>query len=100
MPFITLAGNVNRASILYIGVIAGKIKPKANVQLGDTLAQAHFNYELITTLGRQQRLTPPPDRRSSSTVTVYPVPSKNILNIKANTGIARIEIYNQAGQRA
>lgn len=88
------------------GYIAYKIKPKANVQLGDTFTeQAHIFFDFNPAIDTNIVTTTVVDAAAglpqftAETVTVYPVPSKNILNIKANTGIARIEIYNQAGQR-
>jgi len=88
------------------GYIAYRIKPKANVQLGDTFTeQAHIFFDFNPAIDTNIVTTTVVDavaglpQFTAETVSVYPVPSKNILNIKANTAIATIEIYNQAGQR-
>lgn len=88
------------------GYIAYKIKPKANVQLGDTFTEQAYIYfdfnpaidtNIVTTTVVDNAAGLP--QFTAETVSVYPVPSKAILNVKANSDITKIEIYNQAGQR-
>jgi hypothetical protein len=88
------------------GYIAYKIKPKANVVLGDTFTeQAHIFFDFNPAIDTNIVTTTIVDNVNglplftAETVSVYPVPSKAILNVEANTDIAKIEIYNQAGQR-
>jgi hypothetical protein len=87
------------------GYIAYKIKPKTNVQLGDTFTeQAHIFFDFNPAIDTNVVTTTVTDNAAglpqftAETVSVYPVPSKGMLNVKANTAIAKIEIYNQAGQ--
>lgn len=88
------------------GYIAYKIKPKANVALGDTFTeQAHIYFDFNPAIDTNIVTTTIVDnvngvpQFTAETVSVYPVPSKAVLNVKANSDIAKIEIYNQAGQR-
>ncbi|MGV3460303.1 MAG: T9SS type A sorting domain-containing protein [Flavobacterium sp.] len=88
------------------GYIAYKIKPKANVVLGDTFTeQAHIFFDFNPAIDTNVVTTTIIDnvnglpQFTAETVSVYPVPSKAILNVKANTDIAKIELFNQAGQR-
>lgn len=87
------------------GYIAYKIKPKANVALGDTFTeQAHIYFDFNPAIDTNIVTTTIVDnvngvpQFTAETVSVYPVPSKAVLNVKANSDIAKIEIYNQAGQ--
>lgn len=97
------ASSVNEAGSH--GYIAYRIKPKADVQVGDSFYnQAHIYFDYNPAIDTNIATTTIIDNAAAiqhftaETVTVYPVPSKGMLNIKAASDISKIDIYNQAGQ--
>jgi len=58
----------------------------------------NYNYSLVN--GKLEITNPTGlDEVNSSTISLYPVPTKNILFVKSNEPVKRIEIYNQSGIR-
>ncbi len=86
------------------GFIAYKIKPKAGIALGDIIpnkADIFFDFNapiqtntatttIVNTLGENENIL--------LDFSVYPIPTKNILNVKSKTEITKIEIFNKLGQ--
>ena len=87
------------------GYIAYKIKPKANIALGDVIsnnADIYFDYNpavatntVTTTVVNSLGV----DKNTLLDFSVYPTPTTNILNVSSKTKIKQISIYNQLGQK-
>ncbi len=89
------------------GYVLFKIRTKPQLQLGDTFsndAAIYFDYnfpvitnEYVTTIEEQLGT---PDFEFNNEFVLYPIPSKNILNIhkKGAAEITSVEIYNMLGQ--
>ncbi len=86
------------------GFIAYKIKPKANIALGDVIsnqADIYFDFNqpvttnmAITTIVNALGV----NEFSSLNFSVYPSPVADILHIQTNTEIRKVTIYNKLGQ--
>ncbi len=87
------------------GFIAYKIKPKKNITVGEFVpneADIYFDFnpavptnlvntEVVSTLGVSET--------NSSPIYLYPNPTSNILNVKSNSPISKIYVYNSLGQK-
>lgn len=87
------------------GFVAYKIKPKANVGVGDLFsntANIFFDYNLpITTNTALTEIIEKTENNTgneTNTFHFYPVPVSNILTIEAKAEILKIEILNDLGQ--
>ena len=86
------------------GFIAYKIKPKSDVIVGDIMpnqADIFFDFNpAITTNIVTTEITSSlsVDENLISKFYVYPNPTTGVLNIKSNSSIAKLEIYNNIGQ--
>ncbi len=87
------------------GYIAYKIKPKANIALGDViLNKADIFFDFNTPIETNTVTTTIVNSLSVNDNTllnflVYPTPTENILHIKSKTEISKIEIFNKLGQK-
>jgi uncharacterized repeat protein (TIGR01451 family) len=86
------------------GFIAYKIKPKADISLGDVIPnKADIFFDFNAPIETNTATTTIVNVLSVNENTlldfsVYPIPTKNILNVKSKTEIVKIEIYSKLGQ--
>ena len=87
------------------GFVAYKIKPKSDIALDDVIlnkADIFFDFnEAIETNTTTTTIvnTLVVNENTLLDFSVYPTPTKNILNIKSKTEITKIEIYSKLGQK-
>ncbi len=86
------------------GYIAYKIKPKDNVALGDVFnntADIFFDYNAaIVTNTASTTIVNALSVNDAQLLqfSVYPIPSKGLLNIRSKTGVKNVAIYSKLGQ--
>ncbi len=87
------------------GFIVYKIKPKADIALGDIIPNKadiffDFNLPIVTNIVSTEIVnnTLAIHENTLLNFSVYPVPTENILSIKSKTEINKVEIYNKLGQ--
>lgn len=87
------------------GFVAYKIKPKANVVIGDVFsskADIFFDYNLPiitnTALTRIEAALSNNNENTSTEFSFYPLPITDILTIGSKDKIVKIEVYNELGQ--
>lgn len=88
------------------GYVSFKIKTKSTLNIGDSFsnkAEIYFDYNApiitnnyITTV--QNTLSALETNRENSTVSIYPNPVKDILNIQSKNEIVKADIYDAAGR--
>ena len=86
------------------GFIAYRIKPKADIALGDIIpnkADIYFDFnEAVETNTVTTEVVNVLSLNENALLdfSIYPIPTERILNVKSKTEIAKIEIYSKLGE--